>query len=64
VNSESKLHDAAWDTSMEVLNIVIPILRPEEVRDCFEAIYECVKTGMRAYHGKLLWLANRIPSNN
>jgi hypothetical protein len=49
-NMETRLiHDAAFATAKALLEMIAPLLREEERRDAFEALYEAVKAGIEAY---------------
>jgi hypothetical protein len=62
--SESLIHDEAWKTTRRVLAIVAPALREEQLADAAQEIFEEIRSGMRDYHGKVIWLVTRIGSNN
>jgi hypothetical protein len=47
--SEKRIaHDFAWAATFDVIDGLRPVLRDEEVHDCFEMIYERFKSAIEA----------------
>jgi hypothetical protein len=47
--SEKRIaHDFAWAAAFDVIDGLRPVLRDEEVHDCFEMIYERFKSAIEA----------------
>ena len=47
--SDSDRHDAAWAGAKSVLDVFLPLLRPEEERDAFAEVYVRLKAMLEAY---------------
>ena len=58
-------HDAAWAMSKAIVGIFEPLLRPEEVKDAFDEVYDAVKSGLSVYDAKRGDMLKRLkPLNN
>jgi hypothetical protein len=65
MTSESLRHDAAWATSIQIVEIFAPLLRDEEKRDAFEEVFARVKDGLDAFEIKQQRLQQRMkPEGN
>lgn len=42
-------HDVAWATALHIVEVFSSLLREEEKREAFMAVYERVKAGLLAY---------------
>jgi hypothetical protein len=47
--SDSLIHDVAWATAMQVVEVFSSCLREEEKRDAFIEVYVRVKEGLQFY---------------
>ena len=47
--SDSLIHDVAWVTSKEIVEVFAGCLREEEKFDAFTEVYERVKAGLESF---------------
>jgi hypothetical protein len=53
-------HDVAWNVSLHILDVFSNLLREEEKRDAFDAVYERVKAGLVFYDHEAKSLLHRL----
>ena len=53
-------HDVAWATTLQILEVFLPLLREEERRDAFGEIYSRVKEALHAYDQENKSLLHRL----
>jgi hypothetical protein len=49
MSNQRLIHDVAFATSREILEIFVGCIREEETRDAFAEIYDRVKAGLEIY---------------
>jgi hypothetical protein len=65
VGNQRLIHDVAFATSREILDVIAPCLREEEQRDAFAEIYERVKAGIECFELRSNRMASRLrPGKN
>jgi hypothetical protein len=65
VANQRLIHDVAFATSRQILEVVAPCLREEEQRDAFAEIYERIKAGIECFELRSNRMASRLlPGNN
>jgi hypothetical protein len=63
--SESLKHDVAWATAAHVIEVFSPLLRDDEKREAFHAVYERIKAGLAYFEMKSDRIRKRLgPSKN
>ena len=63
--NERLIHDLAFITSRQILEVIANCLREEERRDAFEEIYDRVKAGLKEFDLQNARMQQRLePGNN
>jgi hypothetical protein len=67
MGNQRRIHDSAWALATVVTERLENAVRPEEVRDLFEMVYECAHAAF-SYHESLVERErkrlNPVPSKN
>jgi hypothetical protein len=50
MTSNSLIHDVAWATAKDIVEVFAGCLREEELRDAFAEVYTRVKTSLKRFH--------------
>ena len=53
-------HDVAFATALHILEVFSALLREEEKRDAFDAIYERVRAGLENYEVQVSRMVQRL----
>lgn len=65
MNSESAFHDHAFALALVQTGLLENLVRPEERRDLFDALYEAAKAAFRRYEASADRMHRRVkPSSN
>lgn len=61
---ESLQHEAARTTAFALTNVIIAILRPEEISECQREFYGVIRASLAAYEEQRRVIAALKPSKN
>jgi len=65
MKSESLRHDVAWTTALHIVEVFASLLREEDQRDAFAAVYAHVKVGIECFEIQQRRLEQRMrPGRN
>ena len=61
---ESLQHDAARATAVALTNVIVALLRPEEVGECRREFYQVIRASLEAYEERRRAGVTSGPSEN